>query len=45
MKETKDIQIKCRLTKSEKEKLDAYCAKYGVKISDLLRELLRREIK
>lgn len=40
MKEIKDQFIKVRLTKSEKEKVAAYCDKHDLSISELIRRSL-----
>lgn len=37
MKENKDIQIKVRITASQKESIDKYCAASGLNISQLMR--------
>lgn len=37
MKENKDIQIKVRITASQKEKMDLYCAASGLNISQFIR--------
>lgn len=42
MKETKDFQLKMRVTKSEKEQIAAYCEKYKMTVSDLLRISVRK---
>lgn len=37
MKENKDIQIKVRVSKSEKALIDEYCGKRSITISEFLR--------
>lgn len=37
MKETKEFQLKVRVSKREKEKILAYCEKHDLSISDFLR--------
>ena len=37
MKETKDYQMKCRLTQTEKEKIFAFCEKHNMSISEFVR--------
>lgn len=48
MKEVKDIQIKVRVTKSEKEMIEAYCANNDLTVSTFLRlainELMGKEV-
>lgn len=38
MKERKDCQLKVRLTKTEKERVMAYCEKYDMTVSDFIRK-------
>lgn len=42
MKEVKDKKIEIRVTASEKERIAAYCEKYGIKISDFMRSAWER---
>ena len=42
MKEIKDQIVKVRLTKSEKEKVAAYCERHDISISELLRQSLEK---
>lgn len=44
-KEIKDCSIKVRITKSEKEQIDAYCDKHGLSISELIRLALEKEFR
>lgn len=37
MKETKDYQMKCRLTQAEKEKVFAFCEKHNMSVSEFVR--------
>lgn len=37
MKENKTIQIKFRLTKSQKARIDEYCAATGLNVSEVMR--------
>lgn len=37
MKENKDYQVKVRITKREKEKINAYCEKHSLTISEFIR--------
>lgn len=37
MKDTKDIQIKVRVTETEKERIDKYCAVNALTVSNFLR--------
>ena len=37
MKENKDVQIKFRLTASQKEKIEKYCELSGLNVSQFLR--------
>lgn len=44
MKDSKEILnkwVKVRLTETQKAKLDAYCMKHSITISDLLRDRLQ----
>lgn len=43
-KETKDCQLKFRVTKSEKDRILAYCEKYGITLSEFLRDAYSRII-
>ena len=43
-KETKDCQLKFRVTKSEKDRILAYCEKLGISLSDFLRDAYSRII-
>ena len=43
-KETKDCQLKFRVTKSEKDRILAYCEKLGINLSDFLRDAYSRII-
>lgn len=45
MKEIKDTKIEFRLTKSEKEKFQEYAEKHNIKVSELLRSLVKETIK
>lgn len=42
MKETKDFQLKMRVTKSEREQILEYCEIHKITISDLLRNAVRK---
>lgn len=42
MKETRDYQLKVRLTETERQKLFDYAAAHGMKISDVVRLALYR---
>lgn len=42
MKEIKDQIVKVRLTKSEKDKVAAYCERHDISISELLRQALEK---
>ena len=37
MKEIKDVQIKVRITPTEKEQIMKYCEKYSISVSNFLR--------
>lgn len=37
MKETKDYQIKCRLTQKEKERVFEYCERHDITLSEFIR--------
>lgn len=37
MKENKSVQIKCRLTESQKDQLEKYCAAHDLTISEAMR--------
>ena len=41
-KEIKDCFIKVRITKSEREQIDAYCEKHDLTISELVRLALEK---
>lgn len=45
MKETKDFSIRIRVSKSEKERIDAYCKHYDMSISELIRRALEQYLK
>jgi hypothetical protein len=45
MKETKDCNIKVRVTAEEKEKIKKYAEKLGVKMSEAIRIILNKNIK
>lgn len=45
MKETKDFSIRIRVSKSEKERIDAYCERYSMSISELIRRALEQYLK
>lgn len=40
MREVKDCFIKVRVSKSEKEKITAYCEKHDLTVSELIRRAL-----
>lgn len=42
MKETKEFQLKMRVTKSEREQIVEYCENHKMTISDLLRISVRK---
>lgn len=45
MKEIKDIQIKVRITPTEKEKIDGYCEDHNLTVSDFLRAAIIKQLK
>lgn len=45
MKEIKDIQIKVRISATEKEIIDSYCEEHGLTISNFLRAAINKKIK
>ena len=45
MKETKEFQLKVRVSKSEKEKILAYCEKHSLSVSDFLRLSIENKLE
>lgn len=43
-KENKDCYVKVRITKSEKEQIEAYCDKHGLSISEFMRLAIEKQI-
>lgn len=44
MKENKDIQIKVRISATDKDKIDSYCEKHNLTISDFLRVAINNKL-
>lgn len=44
MLETKDIQIKVRVTPTEKEQILAYCEKHSINLSEFLRQAIYNQL-
>lgn len=45
MKDIKDIQIKVRITATEKDKISSYCEEHNLTVSDFLRSAIYKKLK
>jgi hypothetical protein len=45
MTEKKDIQIKVRITATDKETIESYCEAHSITISDFLRAAIYKKLK
>ena len=44
-KENKDCYVRVRITKSEREQIEAYCDKYNLSISEFMRLAIEKSMR